>query len=52
MSEKLLKEGITALLVSIFAYAGVSILLDHETFRNHLMLSPWPFLSYTATLLC
>ncbi|ACU62128.1 MauE/DoxX family redox-associated membrane protein [Chitinophaga pinensis] len=48
MSEKPLKEGLTALLVSLFAYAGVSILLDYELFRNHLILSPWPLLSYTA----
>lgn len=48
MSEKLLKEGITALLVALFAYTGVAALLDYELFRNHLILSPWPLLSRTA----
>lgn len=51
MSEKQLKEGIIALLVSLFAYTGVSALLDHTSFRNHLILSPWPLLSRTAAYL-
>lgn len=48
MSEKWIKEGIIVLLVLLFAYAGSSVVLDYQLFRNHLMRSPWQLLSHTA----
>ncbi|HEY9260784.1 MauE/DoxX family redox-associated membrane protein [Chitinophaga sp.] len=55
MSRKRVIEIMVALLILLFAYTGVSKLLDYTLFKNMLRLPPWSFpatiAGYIAALL-
>lgn len=49
-SQKIIIEICAALLILLFAYTGLSKLMEYEVFKIQLEASPWPLLARSASV--